>query len=198
MLWSTNRNVWSQWAADIAGRIETDLMPFHVGIRVSAAIIVVVSVFLVGQIASHWWFGLSGNSRLSLAVIFTELAIIFIPLSIFLHWFLRQSDWGNVQTAFSSGLMSLPTLAARLLAIKLIAVIGAGIMLVHLQLCNLNAVLKIVAVWGLFVMLVGLAVSRLLPLPQATFMACASGIAIISPLARILIMPVTLAYGRHR
>jgi hypothetical protein len=198
MLWSTNRNVWSQWAADVAGRIGTDLTPFHVGIRVFAAIILVASLFLVGQIASHWWFGLSGNSRFSLAVIFTELAIIFIPLSIFLHWFLRQSDWGNVQTAFSSGLMSLPTLAARLLAIKLIAVIGAGIMLVHLQLCNLHAVLKIVAVWGLFVMLVGLAVSRLLPLPQATFMACASGIAIITPLARILIMPVTLAYGRHR
>lgn len=198
MLWSTNRNAWSRWAAEIASRIETDLTPFHVGVRISAAIILIASVFLVGQIASHWWFGLSGSSRFSLTVIFTELALVFIPLSIFLFWFLRQSDWGDVQTAFSSGLMSLPTLAARLLTIKLIAVIGAGIMLLHFQLCNLQAVLKIVAVWASLVMLAGLAVSALLPLPQATFLACLSGIAILTPLARILILPVTLAHGRHR
>jgi len=197
MLWSTNRNVWLQWAAEVAGRIDTDLTPFHAGIRVSAAIVLVASLFLVGQIASHWWFGLSGNSRLSLTVIIIELAFIFVPLAIFLRWFLRQSDWEDVQAAFSTIMIYLPTLAASLLAIKLIAVIGAGIMLVHLQLCNLQAVLKIVAVWASFIMLVGLAVSALLPLPQATFMACASGIAIITPLARILITPVTLAYGRH-
>jgi hypothetical protein len=198
MLWSTNRNVWSQWAAEVAGRIDTDLTPFHAGIRVSAAIVLVASLLLVGQIASHWWFGLSGSSRLSMTVVIIELAFIFIPLAILLRWFLRQTDWEDVQAAFSTGLIYLPTLAARLLAIKLIAAIIAAIMLLHLQLCNMQAVLKIVAVWASFVMLAGLAVSALLPLPQATFMACLSGIAIITPLARILILPVTLAHGRHR
>jgi hypothetical protein len=198
MLWSTNRNVWLQWAAEAAGRIGTDLTPFHAGIRVSAAIIVVVSVFLVGQIASHWWFGLSGNSRLSFAVILIELAVVFVPIAIFLRWFLGQSDWEDVQAAFSTGLIYLPALATRLLAIKAVAVMAVGIMLIRSQLCNLQAVVKVITAWALVVMLVGLAVSTLLPLPQATFMACVSGIAIITPLARILVMPVMLAYGRHR
>lgn len=191
-------NVWSQWAADVAGRIDTDLTPFHAGIRVSAAIILVASLFLVGQIASHWWFGLSGNSRLSFAVILIELAVVFVPLAIFLRWFRGQSDWEDVQAAFSTGLIYLPALATRLLAIKAVAGMAVGIMLIRSQLCNLQAVVKVITAWALFVMLVGLAVSTLLPLPQATFMACVSGIAIVTPLARILVMPVMLAYGRHR
>lgn len=197
-MWATNRNAWSRWAADIANRMQTDTAPFDAGIRVSAAIILVASLFFVGQIASHWWFGLSGSSRFSLTVIFIELAVVFLPLSIFLCWFIRQSDWAEVQAAFSTGLTSLPTLATRLMIIKSLAVVGAGMLLIHHRLCDLRTVVKVVAAWASFVALVGLAVSALLPLPHATFLACALGIAILTPLARILIMPVMLAQGRHR
>ena len=170
----------------------------EVGLRVSAAIALVAFVFFLGQLASHWWFGLSGSSWLFLTVAFIELAFVFVSVSIFLYWFIRQSDWQQVQNSFSVGLTWLPMIAARLLTIKFVAVIVISILLIRNRLCDFSTLMKLVIAWTAFVMLLASGLSALLPLPQATFLACSAAIAILTPLARILVMPVMLAYGRHR
>jgi len=197
-LWPANRTAWSNWATQIAFKVDADATPMSIGICVSVAITLIASVFLMGQIASHWWFSLSGSSRLSLTVIFIELTLIFVPLSMFLYWFIRQRNWIEVQAAFATAATFLPTLAAGLIVFKITAVVGAVILLLHHRLCEFKTVLQIVAIWATFVGIIGTVVSALLPLPYATFLACVSGIAILTPLARILIMPVLLAHGRHR
>ncbi len=207
-LWPSNRHEWLQWSAQQAAYVGDPLRTQGVmieggdsigaGVRITLAITFAAGLFFVSRIAAFQWVPLAGRTWFELLVVLVSLALTMAPFSYFLHWFMLQRDWDHVRQSFYESLTWLPSIVILCIVLKLFASLVCSYTLWHKKLVSLPNIVLVHGLWWSLVILAASLVTALLPYPQATWVTCAGATIVVVPLVRILAMPLTLAWNRHR
>ncbi len=197
-LWPSNRQTWFTWAAAQAASLDGSHSPFLTGIRLSLASVLAAGTFLIGRIVAYWWIGMSGRPWFTVLMTIVGVAAFLIPLSYFLGWFRTQSQWTEVQAALRTFLSWLPYLVVGLLALKAVAAASLTVALRRAQLASSRSIGSVFIIWLVIMLVVGSALAMLIPHRQVTFLWCVAATSLAIPLARVLAMPLTLDWNRHR
>lgn len=192
-LFSENRSTWDRWAGEMA---EATGSP-SAGFGIAAATILGAFVVLIGRAVAYIWPAYSGRTWVHfLAVALGSLAFM-IPICLFIGWFLKQTSWETAEENALYWLTYLPMLVAIWIVGKVIGVVISVAQLRMRQLASAKAIGWMIGGWVVVTFAIALALHLLIPYPQATLLWCLAGVATALPLARVLILPVVLHFGRH-
>lgn len=192
-LFPENRETWNRWAGEMAA---TSGVP-SAGLGIALATILGTLVVLIGRGVAHMWPSLCGRTW----VHFTAIAIFFlgymIPICVVIGWFLQQTSWEGTRESALYWLTYLPTIAVGALVIKVIGVAISIALLRSRRLASPKAIGWMIGGWLTVTGAIALALHLLIPYPQATLPWCLAAVAVCLPLARVLVLPVSLHFGRH-
>jgi hypothetical protein len=197
-VWEENRSHWYQWAADVTLSSQASGDAVLIGIRCSIAIVLAATVVALGRLVSCLWVGMIGRTWVSAVVGIASGLLLCGLLSVALRWFMQQTDWESTTTSAYHWLGYAPHVVAGLLITKAILVIAATITLWQSRLTTGDRILVAFAVWGAITFSISAVLSVLVPDARITFVSCLAATTLAIPLARILILPVSLSLNRHR
>ncbi len=195
--WAANRHAWLVWASQRADDVGS-ADPVMIGLRWSIAIVIASATFVLGRLASYFWFGMTGRQWVSVAMTVVMGLMVFVPLSIAFRWFAQQRDWESAQTSALYYAGFLPAIVTGLLVLKSLAVAAAVAVVSSRKLVSHSSMLRVIAIWAAITLLVATSLAMLIPDPRATYLWCLGLTALAVPLARVLVLPASIAWNRHR
>ncbi|WDQ18173.1 hypothetical protein [Rhodopirellula sp. P2] len=201
-----NQPVWNQWSESMASG--TGVSSFAMGVRVSLAIALFSTMVLVGCGVAMLWLALMADRRVTAAVTFV-VSVGFLWGAFRLgSWFVSQSEWEVMLQEFRLGVLQILTWVTWLLWAKLATVVVAFVQAIRQPGTPKAWIAKSVAVWCLTVVLLSAVLMGVLPqqivLSESwgtwtpTFLPVAMVIALVMPLARVLILPWAVGRDLHR
>lgn len=197
--WPSNREIWSQWAAERLAALDgSSLSAFNVGVRWSLVIVFGWAVFFLSRVVGFMWIPIAGRVWLTVLMTVVSSLVYLTPVGIGLRWFMQQTDWEGTKASALAYFQLVPYLIAGLLVLKLIAVIVSIITLRRQRLASNAEVTRLVAIWVSLTLLIAISINLLVPDPRATFAWCLSVTALVIPLSRVIALPISLAWDRHR
>lgn len=207
-LWPSNRHEWLQWSAQQAVSIGEDwklrgvmnarLDAIGTGTRLTLASTFAAALFFVSRIAAFQWIPMTGRSWFEMVVVLVLSALTLLPVAYLLYWFVQQQDWEHVRHAVHAMLLWFPSLAIVCIALKLFAAMLCSYTLWRERLVTLANIVLVHLLWWSLVISAASFMAVLLPYPQATWVACAGVTIMVVPLTRVLAMPISLDWNRHR
>jgi hypothetical protein len=195
--WPENREAWIRWAGlrtREAGSTDTVI----VGLRWSAAIVIASAAFFMGRLATTIWFGLGRRTWQSVVISLLPILIFLVLMGFVLRWFMQQTDWESTRESALAYTACLPYIVIGLLSVKVAASATVAAALWSRKLASGGAISKVLGIWAAITLLVGTSTAMLVPDPRVTFLWCFAVAAITIPLARVLALPLSLAWNRHR
>lgn len=188
------QNLWDNWAVEMANQYGTP----DAGYRIAAALVLTVFVGIIGRSVTTLWASMTGNPRFYLYVSIVGPLGVFAPLCIVPLWFLQQTTYESAVANAWWWAAYLEPLAIVLLVLKAIAISVAISKLLRSDLVKNKTVWRIAASWALVVVSVSTLISWLVPAPEVATWWCFALIALLIPLARVLVLPLSVNYDRHR
>jgi hypothetical protein len=116
---------------------------------------------------------------------------------IVIAWFLQQSTWESATDNALYWLTFLPWLVVTCLLAKAIASMICCQQLRSRRLASSEAITVVVLIWLCLTCLISYTLSLTIPYAWATWPWCSAAVAIFTPLARVLVLPISLHFGRH-
>jgi hypothetical protein len=153
---------------------------------------------LLGRGAGYIWASISGKSWVQLAAVSLGTAAYTLPAATLIGWFLRQTSWESARENALYWLTYLPSLVAVWLALKFVCVVICVVRLRALRLASPPAIGSIIVGWLALTSVVAAILHLALPYSWSTPAWCFAAVAISTPLARVLVLPISLHYGRHQ
>ncbi|MCG8649846.1 MAG: hypothetical protein MI861_08435 [Pirellulales bacterium] len=197
-LWPENRDNWYQWATMRAGELGPAADPLWVGAGWSIAIALATTVLVMGRLVSMLWISLLGRTWVNMLACIVVYLLLAVVLGVFLRWFLQQTDWESTTATMLRWLEMVPAILVGLLLVKTIATAMASYALIQRQLASMQEITCVFLIWTTLTVTIGITLAALIPHPQATLGWCLAATAAAIPLARTLILPVSLSLDRHR
>lgn len=194
----SNRSNWYNWASEQAALVGASESVVSIGIRLSIAIVLGTAIVLGGRLVSLLWFAMTGRSWVTIVAITIISVACTLLGGLFIWWFIQQTDWESTTASMMRALAWLPMLVVGLLTIKAFSLITATAMLSRSQLVSSSTIVKAIAIWIAVALTIAGAMFALIPDPRATFVWCLALTSLAIPLARVLILPVSLSLNRHR
>lgn len=191
---SATRNSYAQWSDQMTLLYQSD----WAALRISIAVILLMMVFTVGRSINSLWAIMSGNSRLAMYVGVIGPLWILAPILVWPGWMLQQSDQ---ETAIANAwwwASWLPLVGSVLLFGKLLASCFSVAALWRSNLESHFNIIKIVAAWVVAWISIATLLTLLVPDVRVKTWWCFTIVALVMPLARLLILPVSVAHDRHR
>jgi hypothetical protein len=193
-IWAENREIWNQWSAQMAQQTGASTA----GGGIAAAMFLATCVIVVGRGAANIWPALCGRSWIQFTVAVVCSLAYMLPIGVVIAWFLQQDSWQGARQSGLYWLTYLPAIVVTWLVLKVIAVGVAIAQLRSRALASWRAIGSIVVGWSALTILIAWALHLLIPHPAATLLWCFAAVATSLPLARVLIVPVSLHFGRHQ
>ncbi len=193
-----NRETWNLWASARSLSLGAPHDVVSIGVRWSMAIVLMAMVFLAGRMASFQWIDMIGRGWVNVVVTIGLSLLFLAPMIVFLRWFLKQTDWETTTESMYSWLRFVPHIVAVLLVGKAISTVLAAVTLRKYRLTTHQQLGKLVAIWSVLALVIAAVLAALIPDPRATFLWCLAATAITIPLARVMILPLSLSLNRHR
>ena len=169
-----------------------------IGLRWSIAVVIASATFVLGRLATYFWFGMTGRQWVGVVMAVVIGMMVFVPLSIAFHWFAQQRDWESAQASALYYAGFLPAIVIGLLVLKSLAVAAAVAVVSSRKLVSHSRILRVVAIWVAITLTVATTLAILIPDPRATYLWCLGLTTLAVPLARVLVLPASLAWNRHR
>ncbi len=192
-LFPENRETWNRWAGEMAA--SSGVPSAGLGIALATALGTLVVV--IGRGVAYMWPALCGRAWVHFTVVVIFSLGYMIPIGVVIGWFLQQTSWEGTRESALYWLTYLPAVAAGALVIKVIGVAISIALLRSRRLVSPQAIGWMIASWLTVTCAIALALHLLIPYPQATLPWCFAAVAICLPLARVLVLPVALHFGRH-
>ena len=196
--WEVNRMNWFRWASGLVDAQQTSDDVIWVGVRWSIAIVLASAVTLAGRLIGYLWVSMIDRTWVQHVVTFTASLIVLGLLLFVSVWFIYQTDWESAEASARAWLAYLPTVIVGLLLIKGVLAIAAAGQLIRSRLATGHTVAMALAIWIALTLAVASAISVLIPDPRVTFVWCLAAATLAIPLARVLILPMSLSLNRHR
>jgi hypothetical protein len=195
--WAENRSVWLQWSSLRARDVgSTDTL--MIGLRWSVAVVIASATFALGRLASYFWIGMAGRQWLGVVMAVVMGLTVLIPIGVVIRWFLHQHDWESTKMSALYYAGFLPAIVIGLLVVKGLAVAISIAALTSRKLISQRNCLQVIAIWTVITLSVATSLAILIPDSRATFLWCLGFTALAIPLARVLALPASLAWNRHR
>lgn len=195
--WAENREIWLNWAADRAAAMGSQ-NAISVGVRWSLLIVIAWPYVVLSRLAAFLWIDMIRRPAISvLAAVGAGLAFL-VPLMAILIWFMKQTNWETTQAEAIGFLDWIPGILIVVLSGKLIAAISASVMILRDRLVSVSELLRIYGIWLAIVILAATVMVALIPDPKINDMWVIGAIIVLTPLCRVLLMPLGLARDRHR
>lgn len=195
--WAENRSVWFQWSSLRAGEVgSSDVL--MIGLRWSSAVVIASATLALGQLASYHWISMTGRQWLGVLMAVVMGLMVLMPLGVVIRWFLQQRDWESAQASAIYYAGFLPAIVIGLLVCKGLGVAISIAVIRSRELASHSSALLVIAIWTGITLLVATSLATLIPDPRATYLWCLGLTALAIPLARVLVLPVSLAWNRHR
>ncbi|WP_417734285.1 hypothetical protein [Rosistilla oblonga] len=197
-IWPSNRTNWIAWAESYRSWFDgQDATPMF-GLRLVGSFCVAFLATYLSRAASYWWIGMTGRTWFVIAASVVGMTFYFVPLSIFLAWFMKQNDWQAVQAMGRWGWQWMPTAIFVAMACKVIAVAIAAYLLSHRRLASTRAIASVACGWVAICVILAGTLTMLIPDSRISFAWMLAAATLTVPLARIFAMPLALAWNRHR
>lgn len=196
--WESNRENWMRWAQDQAVGLPGNPDPLHIGIRLSIAIVLGTFIFFFGRLASYAWAGMTGRTWVVMAATISAVIGYMALIGLALTWFMQQTDWESTRESALHFLSLLPWLIGSLLVAKLALALVIGLQTVRSRLASVTDLTRVSLGWLGLVAVLAITFYMLLPYLFATLSWCFALLALMVPLARILLLPLAVASNRHR
>ena len=195
--WPSNREIWSQWATDRAISIGSDAA-FTTGLRWSLLIVIAWPYAVMTRMVAYLWIDLARRQTLAVAAAVAAGLVFLLPLMALLLWFMQQSDWETTMAEALGFLEWIPGILAVVLSLKGVAVAIASWKIIHDKLISVAELSKIYLRWAVVVAVAAAVIIGLIPDPRINDLWVFGGVVAWTPLCRILLMPIGLAWDRHR
>lgn len=202
----SNQSVWNRWSESMASG--TGVSSFAMGIRVSLAIAMFSTMVLVGRGVAMLWLALMADRRVTAAVTFLACGLLIWGSFRLGSWFASQSEWEVMLQEFRLGVLQIPTWVTWLLWAKLATVVMAFVQAIRQPGRPKAWVAKSVAAWCITVVLLSAVLMMVLPERinlgepwnnwTPMFLPVVMVIALVIPLARVLILPWAVGRDLHR
>lgn len=196
--WDVNRTNWYRWAANQAAAYGSPDQTIAIGVRLSFATMLGAAVIIIGRLASWAWVAMMGRSWVNVVAVLVAGVFAMTAGSIFLHWFMQQTDWETTTASFYRWLSWAPHLVVGLLLVKLAMTLAATVTLSRSHLTSHKTIVTAIGVWGILTLTISGLMATLIPDPRATFLWCLALTTLAIPIARILMQPVSMNLNRHR
>lgn len=197
-LWPSNRVQWLQWAEAQRSWCDASGSSVSIGLRLQLAAWLAFFIFAISRLSSYWWIGQTGRQWFVVVTSSIAIALYLVPFSLGLAWFMRQTDWQDVQTMGHLLLRQASTAIGVAMVLKIIAVALVAMQVYRKRLVDASTLATVLAIWLGVVATVSVGLWLLIPSSQITFAAVTSVTVITIPLARMLAMPWAVAWNRHR
>ncbi|EGF28535.1 hypothetical protein [Rhodopirellula baltica] len=201
-----NQPVWNRWAESMASG--TGVSSFAMGLRVSLAIAMFSTMILVGRGIAMLWLALMADRRVTAAVTFLASGLLIWGSFRLGSWFASQSEWEVMLQEFRLGVLQIPTWVTWLLWAKLATFVMAFVQAIRQPGRPKAWVAKSVAAWCVSVVLLSAVLMMVLPERinlgepwndwTPMFSLVVMVIALVIPLARVLILPWAVGRDLHR
>ena len=192
-----NRDIWMQWASDRADALNSNY-PAMIGVRWSLVIVLGWPYFCLTRLAAYLWIDVTRRATVSIIAAVLTGSLTLIPLVAALRWFMIQTDWETTRNTLIGLLNWIPITLVIMLLGKMIATIGASALLLRNKLADGQEVVKLLAIWLSIVSLVCCLFIFLIPDRRVPITWIIGTIVILTPISRVLLMPVGIAWDRHR
>jgi hypothetical protein len=196
--WPENREIWFRWAEDRAATVGGPAVAFTVGVRWSVVIVFASAIVLLGRLAAYMWISLAGRTWVVMLMAVVSGTVYLTPVGVALRWFMAQTDWETTRISALSYLPLVPVFTAGFLVLKGIALIASVIAVTRQRVVTHSEVIRVVAIWSVITLLVSGAIMMLVPDPRVTFLWCLAVTSLVIPLSRVIVLPLALAWNRHR
>jgi hypothetical protein len=144
------------------------------------------------------WISLAGRTWVVMLMAVVSGTVYLTPVGVALRWFMAQTDWETTRISALSYLPLVPVFTAGFLVLKGIALIASVIAVTRQRVVTHSEVIRVVAIWSVITLLVSGAIMMLVPDPRVTFLWCLAVTSLVIPLSRVIVLPLALAWNRHR
>jgi hypothetical protein len=196
--WPENREIWFQWAEDRAATMGGSAVAFTVGVRWSVVIVFASAIVLLGRLAAYMWISLAGRTWVTMLMAVVSGLVYLTPVGVVLRWFMAQTEWETARTSALSYLPIVPVFIAGFLVLKGISVIASVIAVTRKRVATNSEVIRVAAIWTVMTLSVSGAMMMLVPDSRVTFLWCLAVTSLVIPLSRVIVLPLALAWDRHR
>lgn len=195
--WAENRSVWLQWSSLRAQDLGSNDV-LMIGVRWSSAVVIASATVALGRLASFHWIAMTGRQWVGILMAVAMGLMILISLGVVIRWFIQQEDWESTKASALFFARYVPGILIALLVVKGLGVILSIAALRSRELATGRSIGWVIAIWTGITLSVATLLAMLIPDPRATYLWCLGPTALAIPLARVLILPLCLAWNRHR
>lgn len=196
-VWPENRAAWIQWASLRARDVGT-ADPVMIGVRWSAAIVIVTGTIAAGRLAGYLWVAMAGRSWLTVVMAVMTGLMILVVIGVLCRWIMLQKDWESAEASAWWYASFVPTIVGVLLGLKGVALVATCIATINSTITSNATVVRGVAIWASLTLAIATTTAMLIPDPRASFGWCLAITALSIPISRVLVLPIALAWNRHR
>jgi hypothetical protein len=195
--WPSNREIWSQWAADRALSLGNDA-PFATGLRWSLLVLIAWPYAVMARMVAYLWIDFARRQMLAVVAAVVAGLVFLVPMMALLLWFMQQSDWETTKAEAIGFLKWIPGILVVLLSLKGTAVALASWRIIQDKLISVSELTTIYLLWTVVVGVAATVIISLIPDPRINDAWVFGAIVAWTPLCRMLLMPIGLAWDRHR
>ncbi len=194
----SNRDDWYRWVEQLKTYDTMIGSAASVGLRMSLAIALAFLLLAAGRMVSAVWVGMSGRSSMAIATSVVAVILFCLVPIIGLNWFYRFNEWAEVTQSLNHWLTFVPWFVGALLAAKSLAVIGVLSWAKQTQAVQASVMQNVLATWLGIVIGAAIILHQLVPDIRCTFAMSLAYTALVTPLARLLVLPIAVHFNRHR
>ncbi len=198
MVWPENRENWSRWATWLASQETVTGTATMVGLRVTLAILIFISLLLWSVSCSYVWVPMYGHRWVDVGVVVISVAVVFAFLFAGVRWIIVQPDWPTLTASLLLFLERLKTIGYAAVLVKLVMIVGTAIVVSRSHVASWTSQLQVIAIWTLITLAVGLFLFGLIPDSRFTLPICLAFAVLVLPLPSVLVLPLALNRNRHR
>ncbi len=144
------------------------------------------------------WVQFTGRQQHGLAISVVGVLVVSFPVSVTLIWFMKQTQWEVVIATRTYWMERLPSILYAVATIKLGITAWTIFLALQQQVVAVKLTLKIVAVWGVGVIVAATAFWLIWPGSDLPFHAVLIAAMLLFPLAVIFGSPLAVDANRHR
>ncbi|MEZ6086689.1 MAG: hypothetical protein R3C05_01385 [Pirellulaceae bacterium] len=191
------REDWIAWAQRQRTWMHSDLPADAFAIRYTLSCFVVIAAFVFSRIIAATWVGFTGRQWFVVATSVVAGSFYAGLLGAGLYWFMRQTEWTQVQLSVTHFLSQIPSwMHFGLLAKGIVASVVVAIALKS-GTVSLKQIVCVALIWAMVTGGVASLLTVLIPDDRLSFGLCVSATALLFPFARTLAMPMAMSLNRH-
>ena len=194
----SNRKTWTNWAASMASQFEQPHQFVSAGIQFSIAIVLGVGILFITRMMAYAWVHATGRTWVTVCASIMTLASLLVPISLFLGWFIKQTDWETTKQSAVHATRHLSTLANAVFLGKLTLVVTVSSLSIQKGILAYRDIAIVTTVWLITCITTGLLFDFLIPYPGVTWKHGIITMMLILPLGRWLAVPLAVHWNRHR